>query len=248
MERSLDRVLAALVAADALGLFPPTFARRRSDHVEVLADVQLDAQLVPQCPDFPRCAMQQQVGVDERKVTDEDRHALPESTTLASKRLGLVLVDEHGVRRRLASTRRRAIHHVVVEQREGVQQLECTTGVDHARRRPVAAGSDEAPVTKRRAQALAAGQHEPADLANRGDQIGVERSPAAGLLVEQPRKTVVDRLGDRSQRSRGRTHTDKATPTGRTPTCRGSTIRPRAHRRLLRCATSPHRFAHDTTR
>ena len=51
VERALDRVLAALVAGDPLGLLDPALALDRPEDVEQLADVELEPQLVPQPPD-----------------------------------------------------------------------------------------------------------------------------------------------------------------------------------------------------
>jgi geranylgeranyl pyrophosphate synthase len=52
-------------------------------------------------------------------------------------------VGERGVRRRLAAPTCRGVHHVVVEQGEGVHQLERRAGVDHPVVGAVAAGADE---------------------------------------------------------------------------------------------------------
>ena len=51
VQRALDRVLAGLVAADPLGLDDVACPLDATENVEVLADVQLDAQLVPDLRD-----------------------------------------------------------------------------------------------------------------------------------------------------------------------------------------------------
>ena len=50
VQRALDRVLAALVATDALGLLTASLTHRGADHVEVLTKVQLDTQFIPHRP------------------------------------------------------------------------------------------------------------------------------------------------------------------------------------------------------
>ena len=53
VQRALDGVLAALVAADALGLVAPPLVAHPAEDVEHLTDVELDAQLVPDRPRRP---------------------------------------------------------------------------------------------------------------------------------------------------------------------------------------------------
>ena len=75
----------------------------------------------------------------------------------------------------------RAVHDVVVEQRERVQQLEGRAGVDGS----VSSGSppapDEAPVAEGRPQPLSPGGQQPAQRGQRSGQVRVQRRPA-GLL------------------------------------------------------------------
>jgi hypothetical protein len=79
VEWSFDGVLARLVPTDPLGLVDVADALHRSEDVEVLADVQLDAQFVPDAHRLRRSALHQAVGVHEGEVADEDRHALAEA-------------------------------------------------------------------------------------------------------------------------------------------------------------------------
>ena len=79
VQRSFDGVLAGLVPADPFGLVDVSDALHRSEDVEVLADVQLDAQLVPDPHRLGWGALHQPVGVHERQVADEDRDTFAES-------------------------------------------------------------------------------------------------------------------------------------------------------------------------
>ena len=79
VQRPLDRVLAALVTGDALGLVEPALATHRAEDVEELTDVELGAQLVPHPPHGVRGADEQLVGEHERQVADEDRGAFAEA-------------------------------------------------------------------------------------------------------------------------------------------------------------------------
>ena len=92
---------------------------------------------------------EQPIGVDEGEVTDQDRHALAEPTRLARPALGGVPFGEHGVRRGLAATAVCVVHDVVVEEGEGVHQLERRAGIGDDLSFGVAAGGDVAPRAER---------------------------------------------------------------------------------------------------
>src|SRR3546814_12209489 len=74
--------------------------------VEVLADVELDAQLVPHGEHLRRRRGEQLVGVHVGQVADEDGHALAEAASLAPPRLGAVEVAVVQVRRARSEERR----------------------------------------------------------------------------------------------------------------------------------------------
>ena len=124
VERALDGVLPALVAGDALGLVEPAVALDRPEDVEELADVELQPQLVPQPPDRVRHADQELVREHEGEIADEDRHPLAEAAGLAGPRRPSVLPGVYGVGGRGAAPAHGVVHHVVVEQREAVHQLD----------------------------------------------------------------------------------------------------------------------------
>ena len=147
----------------------------------------------------------QLVGEHEGQVADEDGHALAEAprTRRPSHRR-----DAGRCRRRASSARParagRVVHHVVVEEGEGVHQLERRAGVDDPGIARVATGADEPPVAERRAEALAARADHPPDLVERPGEVGVERRPARALLVEQ--------LVEPQSRCRGRWRPGSAEP------------------------------------
>ncbi len=73
---------------------------------------------------------EQAIGVDEREIADQDRNALAEPSRLTGPPRCTMMLGEHDVRGRLAAPARRVVHHVVVEERERVHQLERCAGVD----------------------------------------------------------------------------------------------------------------------
>ena len=162
VQRPLDGVLARLVARDALGPRRGWSGRARgADDVEVLADVQLDAQLVPHASAPRRSRPRGTVGVDEREVADEDRHALAEPPGLAAPAVDRVAVAEVlGCAVRHAAARSEPSITSSWIERERVQQLERGAGVGDDRIVGVAAGADVAPVAERRPQPLPAREHE----------------------------------------------------------------------------------------
>ena len=155
VERPLDRVLARLVPADALGLSDVANSTDRAEDVEHLPDVELDAQLVPHPPGSRVGGLEQPIGVDEGEVADQDRDPLAEPPRLAGPFVLGVDVAEDVVGGRLTATAGGIVHHVVVEQRERVHQLERGAGIDHDRIGRIAPGADETPVAERRPEPLA---------------------------------------------------------------------------------------------
>src|SRR5205085_6065754 len=125
---------------------------------EVLPDVDLDAQLGEHVEGGPGGAGQHAVGVDEGQVAGQDGDPLAEAATLAPPAgegvAGLEL-DVDGVH---GPPGGRPVHDVVVDEGEGVEQLEGGPRVDHHAVGEVAFRSHESPVAERRPQPLAAGQ------------------------------------------------------------------------------------------
>ena len=102
----------------------------------------------------------------------------------------------------VASPAAGVVHDVVVEQREGVHQLQRRAGIDDPLIVCLPAGADESPVTERRTQPLAAAKHEPADVLHRQSQVFIERRPASGLDVEHVPQPGFDAGRDGRQRRR----------------------------------------------
>ena len=131
------------------------------------------------------------VGVDEREVADEDRHAFTEAPGFSPPRRAVVATDEvpvHGVE---AAARVGAVHHVVVHERERVHELERGRDVDDAVV-GIAARADERAVTEGGAQALAARVDERAERVDRLRERRVDRAPAHELGVEQRTDAFLD--------------------------------------------------------
>ena len=102
---------------------------------------------------------QQPVGPDHAEVADEHGDGLAEPAGVASVAGGGVLFGERDVRGGPAAAGGGRVHHVVVHQGEGVQQLQRGQRGQHGRqRRGAADGPAPAPVGERGADPLAAGQ------------------------------------------------------------------------------------------
>ena len=148
--------------------------------------------------------LHQLVGVHEREVADEDRHALAEPPRLARPARRGVLGRRQRVGGRLPPPAGGVVHHVVVEQREGVHQLERRTRIDVDLVVVATAGADEPPVAERRSQPLAAGEHEPADLVDRVAPGRVEGRPAVALGRQQVAEPGIDPFRDGGEGRRRR--------------------------------------------
>ena len=169
------------------------------DEVERLPDAELDAELVEDVEHRGRGAAHERVGVDEREVADEDRHPFTEAARLAAPACVDVATGEVPVHRVAIAAGVGAVHHVVVDERERVHELERGRGVDH-RGRVGAAAADERAVAERGPQALAARADEQPQLVERFDQRGLDRGPARDLGVEEPEDPRFDLVGDAHER------------------------------------------------
>ena len=84
-------------------------------------------------------------------------------------------------------------------------------GVDHPRIIGVAPGADEAPVTERGTQTLAAHQHQATDLTHGLGQVVVERRPPGLLGGEERPEAVLHPRRDHAERGgNGRGHDGQA--------------------------------------
>ena len=217
VQRALDRVLAALVAGDPLGLVEAPLALHRAEDVEELADVELDAQLVPQLPHLGRGAGQQLVGEHEGEVADEDRHALAEAPRLAGP-VGLAVRRR---RTRRASSARPAGWPSRPSRRRGTGRRRASARSPRRPARPrSSAGSPPAP-TKPQWQNAGRRRLPPERTMRRISSNGPARSGSSAaqrdaLGRQQVVEARIDADGDRRQRRRrARRHMAQPTPDSR---------------------------------
>ena len=174
---------------------------RGADEVERLADAELDAELVEDRLRGVGRAAQEHVGVDEREVADEDRHAVAEAAGRAPPRRVFVLAGELAVHRVAPAPDLGAVHDVVVHERERVHELERGRRVDHA---PDRRASPPAPTNAHAQnagpQALAARGDEVAQRVERIAERGVDLDPALLLGREQRVDAGLDPVGHRIER------------------------------------------------
>ena len=204
VERALDRVLAALVAGDALGLGEAPLALHRAEDVEVLADVELDAQLVPELPDL-RSARRSAAGRRARRRGR--RRGSPRLRRSGATRRPTSPCRARR-RRRRASSGRRGGWPSRPSRRRGTGRRRASARTPR-RRAPTRSSSGSppaptnAPVAERRPQPLAARAHHAVDLVERRAEVGVERGPARRALGRQQlveattstRAAIVARVG-----------------------------------------------------
>ena len=104
---------------------------------------------------------------------------------------------------RLSTAGRRVVHHVVVEQCEGVHQLERGSGVDVDLVVGAAACAHVAPVAEGRAEPFAAREHESSDLVDRLGEVGVEGRPTVAFGRQELVESGFDPVRDRAKTGRG---------------------------------------------
>ena len=123
------------------------------------------------------------VGPHQREVAEQDRRRHAELFRGAVPVAAAVLVGEQPVHGRQPAAGGRGVDDVVVHQRAGVQQLERREQPQHDRLDRVIGGVGHrapAPVGERRAQPLAAAQHE---LFEGGGQLGVVGADVGGVAA-----------------------------------------------------------------
>ena len=173
--------------------------------VEVLPGHDLHSQRRERSPgalqhvDRQRSAIDEIVGPHEGEIAGEDRRARAVPLGIPRQPPVVMHAGESALRCRPAAATMRAVHHVVVEQGEGVQHLHGGGDVEHAGILGPA-GSAMAPVDERRAQALAAGGDQPGDLRGDVTQARVEGDELGHLLGEVVGEDQLDRVLDGVQR------------------------------------------------
>ena len=179
---------------------------RRAHEVEVLADVELDAQLVPhrdrRCGGAPRSSCRR-----TRAARSPIRIATPSPKRRASPRhsRSRCVLGEREVR---GSGRPRRVDDPSMTSSwtsanawssSKAAPASATSGLGG-----VAAGADERPVAERRTEPFAAGEQEIAERPQRGDQGGIEPLPPGQLAVEKGSKALLDaRCDDEKARRYG---------------------------------------------
>ena len=199
LEGPHDGVARRLVLGDHPGLLPGGPPPGRARHVQVLAHVQLGPQLVPHRSDLRGNRAEGAVGQHHGHVAHQHRGRLAEAPVLAPPAPAPVAVHKPMPHGGLAPPGGRPVHHVVVDQGEGVQQLQ---GAARSRR-PVAVGiaapQNPPPVAVGGPDALAPGQHQVGQVAQRLAQHGIEFGPAPGLGRQQVGQFGGDPGRDRSE-------------------------------------------------
>ena len=104
VQRALDGVLRALIAADAFRSLKTSITDCGTEHVQQLADIDLDAEFIPHRPSLRRLRTENPIRVDACEVTDEDADALTESPRLAGPAAGPVTRSEDLMSGRSASS------------------------------------------------------------------------------------------------------------------------------------------------
>ena len=138
------------------------------------------------------------------QVADQHRDAFAEPTRLAPPTVTVVALGVLDMHCRPTSPRGGTVHDVVVDEGEGLQQLERRARVDDAFVADVTAGAGEAPIAERRPQSFAAVEHERAQAAQRLDECVVERAPAFDLGIEHLSEPFLDPFRDEQQARRHR--------------------------------------------
>ena len=197
MQRALDGVLPALVALDDIGARACARSVGHPGEVEVLADAQLEPQLVEHRTRRGWRGREQDVGVHEREIADEDRGAFTEASRFAPRlRLLRVVIDVRPVHRCVPPPRVGAVHDVVVHERERVQQLERGADVDDDGIVGIAPRAHERPVAERRPEPLAARADQIAQRGERLGHLGRDRGPAQDLAVEHREDAFIGAVAD----------------------------------------------------
>ena len=91
---------------------------------------EFDDQVPPDRPHRRWQAGDQMIRLGMRQISDQHRDAFPETLRAASSAAEEVKLCGEGVHRWLTSAGCRLVHHVVVYQREHVQQFERGAGLD----------------------------------------------------------------------------------------------------------------------
>ena len=185
LERAAHRVVAGLAPGHVQDLVQGGIAAGVVDQVGELPDGQLTAQRVVAGPAAGQrgrgqaAVPEQLLGPDQAQVREQDGGRLPEVLGRPVQALGPVPAGQPHVGGGLAAAERGPVHHVVLEQGEGVHQFGAGRGAGGGvafGRSPVGGGTEPAQVGEGRPDELAPG-HEP------GQQVGQEGGPGHAAHV-----------------------------------------------------------------
>ncbi len=194
-QRPRDGVAGRLEEGDVAGRLLVGALIGGQHQVEVLAGDDLatqrgeDGPRPCHCVGGERGAVEELVGPHEGEVAGEDRRARPEPVGVAHAAAGPMVGRHRCMGAGPAPACGRSVHHVVVEQGEGVQQLHRSGWPQH-RLVVLRTRGTVAPVHEGRAKALPPGRDEALDLVSHLAEGRVDRHHLGGLgpyeLVEQP--------------------------------------------------------------
>ena len=133
MEGPLDGVARRLVQRDPDGRFRVGAPRRRRAQVEELPHRHLQLQAGQEVVRFGRHVRKQAIGMKQSEVAEHDCRRRAELIRVAGPFSPAVHFRKADMQRRRSTTKRRGIHHVVVDQRRQMDQLEGRARVDDQR-------------------------------------------------------------------------------------------------------------------
>ena len=144
-----------------------------------------------------------------QQVAEQDRPGPTEGLGITEPPIGQMQTLELPVRGGVATTGVRAVHHVVVDQRAGVQQLETGGGREHGVERGLvvlrSGGGHVPPRAEGRPQALAAGQ-QPGGEGEQRAEVGLQVAQRIRLQQEEAADPIVDRRPKRCPQGSARVH------------------------------------------
>lgn len=162
-------------------------------HVERLAHHHLDPEQLEEAEHLRTVRAEEAVGVDEGQVAGEHADALPEATGVPPEPRGQVGVPELHVQRGLAPTAPVVVHHIVLDDGEGVEQLEAAAGIEHLTFVQTTA-SAIGPVAEHGSNVFSPIDHQVAEFANHLFEEDMGRSPYRRLGGEVSVEPLDDEL------------------------------------------------------